>query len=228
MKKGKRTMVEKTAIDLVTKDVPAHVLKGTGLGNEEVGKDHLQTPRVKLLQQLSNEVDPNHSELIEGCTPGDFINTVTKESYGTELYVLNVKFTEDFVVWKKREIGGGLVGNFKSLAEATDHLTNQDLDVEQHDIIQTQSHLLMRKDPETGSTGIPFIMDFASSKLRVSRSWNSQIQTKGGDRFASLWKMKSVQTANKAGQKFMNLGVEFEGWTTEDDYKKARMLFESL
>ena len=40
--------------------------------------------------------------------------------------------------------------------------------------------------------------------------------------------MKSVQTANKAGQKFMNLGVEFEGWTTEDDYKKARMLFESL
>ena len=221
-------MVEKTAIDLVTKDVPAHVLKGTGLGNEEVGKDHLQTPRVKLLQQLSNEVDPNHSELIEGCTPGDLINTVTKESYGTELYVLNVKFTEDFVVWKKREIGGGLVGNFKSLAEATDHLTSQDLDVEQHDIIQTQSHLLMRKDPETGSTGIPFIMDFASSKLRVSRSWNSQIQTKGGDRFASLWKMKSVQTANKAGQKFMNLGVEFEGWTTEDDYKKARMLFESL
>ena len=221
-------MVEKTAIDLVTKDVPAHVLKGTGLGNEEVGKDHLQTPRVKLLQQLSNEVDINHSEHIEGCTPGDFINTVTKESYGTELYVLNVKFTEDFVVWKKREIGGGLVGNFKSLAEATDHLTSQDLDVEQHDIIQTQSHLLMRKDPDTGSTGIPFIMDFASSKLRVSRSWNSQIQTKGGDRFASLWKMKSVQTANKAGQKFMNLGVEFEGWTTEDDYKKAKMLFESL
>lgn len=221
-------MVETTTIDLVSKDVPAHVIKGTGLGNEEVGKDHLQTPRVKLLQQLSNEVDKNHSEYLEEAIPGDFINSVTKENYGTELYVLNIKFTEDFVVWKKREIGGGLVGNFKSLAEATDYLNDQSLDIDQHDIIQTQSHLLMRKDPKTGSLGIPFIMDFASSKLRVSRSWNSQIQTKGGDRFASLWKMKSVQTANKAGQKFMNLGVEFEGWTTEEDYIEAKKLYEAL
>mgnify|MGYP003648139995 CR=1 FL=1 len=221
-------MVETTTIDLVSKDVPAHVIKGTGLGNEEVGKDHLQTPRVKLLQQLSNEVDKNHSEYLEEAIPGDFINSVTKENYGTELYILNVKFTEDFVVWKKREIGGGLIGNFKSLAEATDYLNDQSLDIDQHDIIQTQSHLLMRKDPETGSLGIPFIMDFASSKLRVSRSWNSQIQTKGGDRFASLWKMKSVQTANKAGQKFMNLGVEFEGWTTEEDYIEAKKLYEAL
>ena len=221
-------MVETTTIDLVSKDVPAHVLKGTGLGNEEVGKDHLQTPRVKLIQTMSNEVDKNHSEYIEKLAPGDFLNSVTKENYGTEMYVLNVKFTEDFVVWKKREIGGGLVGNFKSLAEATDYLTSNDLDVDQHDVIQTQSHLLIQKNSESGELGIPFIMDFASSKLRVSRSWNSQIQTKGGDRFASLWKMKSVQTANKAGQKFMNLTVDFEGWATEDDYLEAKQLYESL
>jgi len=223
-------MVETTSttIDLVSKDVPAHVLKGTGLGNEEVGKDHLQTPRVKLIQTMSNEVDKNHSEYVEKLAPGDFLNSVTKENYGTEMYVLNVKFTEDFVVWKKREIGGGLVGNFKSLAEATDYLTSNDLDVDQHDVIQTQSHLLIRKSAETGELGIPFIMDFASSKLRVSRSWNSQIQTKGGDRFASLWKIRSVQTANKVGQKFMNLTVDFEGWATEDDYLEAKQLYESL
>tara|TARA_Y100000310_G_scaffold138725_1_gene137765 strand:+ start:351 stop:1019 length:669 start_codon:yes stop_codon:yes gene_type:complete len=222
-------MVEtSTTIDLVSKDVPAHVLKGTGLGNEEVGKDHLQTPRVKLIQTMSNEVDKNHSEYIEKLAPGDFLNSVTKENYGTEMYVLNVKFTEDFVIWKKREIGGGLVGNFKSLAEATDYLNAQDLDVDQHDVIQTQSHLLIEKNAESGNLGIPFIMDFASSKLRVSRSWNSQIQTKGGDRFASLWKMKSVQTANKVGQKFMNLTVDFEGWATEDDYLEAKQLYESL
>ena len=223
-------MVESTGtnVQLVSKDVPAHVVKGTGLGNEEVGKEHLQTPRVKLIQTMSNEVDKNHSEYIENLSPGDFLNSVTKENYGTEMYVLNVKFTEDFVVWKKREIGGGLLGNFKSLAEATDYLNSNDLDVDQHDIIQTQSHLLMQKDPSTGELGIPFIMDFASSKLRVSRSWNSQIQTKGGDRFASLWKMKSVQTANKVGQKFMNLTVEFEGWATEDDYLEAKKLYESL
>ena len=40
--------------------------------------------------------------------------------------------------------------------------------------------------------------------------------------------MKSVQTANKVGQKFMNLTVEFEGWATEDDYLEAKQLYESL
>ena len=75
-------MVETTSttIDLVSKDVPADVLKGTGLGNEEVGNDHLQTPRVKLIQTMSNEVDKNHSEYIEKLAPGDFLNSVTKEN----------------------------------------------------------------------------------------------------------------------------------------------------
>ena len=38
-------MVESTGtnVQLVSKDVPAHVVKGTGLGNEEVNKEHLQT-----------------------------------------------------------------------------------------------------------------------------------------------------------------------------------------
>ena len=51
-------MVESTGtnVQLVSKDVPAHVVKGTGLGNEEVNKEHLQTPRVKLIQTMSKKV----------------------------------------------------------------------------------------------------------------------------------------------------------------------------
>ena len=33
-------------------------------------------------------------------------------------------------------------------------------------------------------------MDFASSKLRVSREWNTQIGQLGGDRFSALWKLE--------------------------------------
>ena len=39
---------------------------------------------------------------------------------------------------------------------------------------------------------------------------------------------QSGSTANKVGQKFMNLTVEFEGWATEDDYLEAKKLYESL
>ena len=117
--------MENQEIALVSDKVPAHVKNSAGLGNEEVSTEHLQTPRVKLLQQLNNEVDENHSEYIDGAKPGHFINNVTKENYGTDLFVLNVRFTEDFVVWKKREFGGGLIGTFDSLQQATDFMTEQ-------------------------------------------------------------------------------------------------------
>ena len=221
--------MSENAISLVSKNMPAHVKEATGLGNENVGAEHLQTPRVKLLQQMNSEVDPNSPAYIEGSKPGDFIDSVTNENYGTELYVINVHFKEDFVLWKKREAGGGLVGTFSTRQEALDYLANDGLKEEDHEIIQTQSHLLLRKDPETGELiKTPFLMDFASSKLRVSREWNTQINQLGGDRFSALWKLSSIQTQNRASQKFYNLTAENQGWVTEEDYEYAKEGYEKL
>ena len=215
-------------IALVSDKVPAHVEAAAGLGNENVTADHLQTPRVKQLQQLSNEVDENHSEYIEGSKPGDFINTITRENYGREIYVMNVKFTEEFVAWKKREKGGGLAGTYATEKDAIDSLVAQKENPEDYDITQTQSHLLIKKDAVTGALDTPFIFDCASSKLRVSREWNTQIARLGGDRFSSLWKMSSAQTQNRAAQKFYNIAVENVGWVTDEDYESAKKVFESV
>ena len=48
----------------------------------------------------------------------------------------------------------------------------------------------------------------------------------GGDRFASLWKLASVSTANKAGQKFMNISVSNVGWLKESAYEVAKSFYE--
>ena len=214
-------------ISIVTSTMPAHVKEGNNLGNENINSDHLSTPRLKQLQQLSNEVDENHSEYIEGAKVGDFINTVTKESYGKELYVVNVHFREEYVVWVKREKGGGLVGTFPTQAEAIKYLEDGGNKVEDHEITQTQTHTLLKIDEATGEVSeIPFLFDCASSKLRVSREWNTQIMKLGGDRFASLWKLASVQTANKAGQKFMNISVSNVGWLKESAYNVAKGFYE--
>jgi len=216
-------------VALTASGMPDHVKKGAGLGNELITPAHLQTPRVKQLQQLSNEVDENHSEYIEGAKPGDFINTVTRENYGKDIYVVNVRFTEEYVVWKKREKGGGLVGSFETQAEALRSLENQGLNVDDYEITQTQSHLLLRKDADSGElSGTPFIFDCTSSKLRVSREWNTQIAQLGGDRFSALWKMTSAQTANRAGQKFYNIAVSNQGWVTDEDYAFAKGVFQAV
>ena len=214
-------------ISIVTSTMPAHVKKGENLGNENINSDHLSTPRLKQLQQLSNEVDENHSEYINGAKVGDFINTVTKETYGKELFVVNVHFREEYVVWVKREKGGGLVGTFPTKQEAIKHLEDAGNKVEDHEITQTQTHTLLKVDEKTGDISeIPFLFDCSSSKLRVSREWNTQIMKLGGDRFASLWKLASVQTANKAGQKFMNIAVSNVGWLKEDTYNVAKGFYD--
>ena len=68
--------MSETAISLVSNKVPAHVKEASGLGNENVTAEHLQTPRVKLLQQMNSEVDPNHDAYIDGAKPGDFVTAL--------------------------------------------------------------------------------------------------------------------------------------------------------
>ena len=178
---------------------------------------------------MSSEVDKHNDSYIEGAEPGCLLNTVSNEIYGTEILVINVHFTEDFVIWRKRDKGGGLVGTVRTAKEASDYIGTLDGSPEDYEVIQTQSHLLLRKNPETGALDVsPFLMDFASSKLRVSREWNTQIQQLGGDRFSSLWRVSSVATQNRANQKFHNLSVKNQGWVLDEDYAKAKAIYESV
>lgn len=214
-------------ISVVTSKVPAHVKEGSKLGNENVSSEHISVPRVKLLQKMNNEVDPNHSEYIDGAKEGDFINTVTGENYGSSMYVVNVFFKEEYVVWRKREEGGGLVGNFTTRTEAEQYLEDNALELDKHDITQTQIHTLLRLDDATQKVSdIPFLFDCASSKLKVSREWNTKIIKQGGDRFAYLWKMSSVPQSNAKGS-WVNIDIEGVDWLKDDIYEGVKTFYET-
>jgi len=214
-----------TAIALTSSNVPSHVTEGAGLGNENVGQN-VTIPRIKLLQKMSDEVDKYSEKYIEGAEPGHFFNSLTGQNYGLELYVINLKFDNDFVVWRKREAGGGILGSYKTFADANSAISAQEKPKD-YDIVDTHSHVLLIKNPETGELEkTPAVMDFASSKMRISRTWNSMIGIKGGNRFSGLWKLKSVSVTNKTGAQFMNLENEFVGWVTDEDYQYAKSLYE--
>lgn len=207
--------------------LPAHLkaVEGVGRGNENVGTN-VAIPRIKLLQKMSNEVDKHHANYVEGCEPGHFINTLTGHNYGSSVYAISLTFKTEFVVWRQLEAGGGYLGAFPSQQEAQDIVNEQDKPSE-YDINETHAHVILLKNPTTGELDrTPCIMDFASSKLRVSKNWNSQIGMRGGDRFAGLWQVSGVSTENKMGKAFMNCEVSWVGWAMEGDYKAAEALYE--
>ena len=207
-------------------NVPAHAA-AAGRGNEEVGVDNLAIPRLKLLQKMNDEVDENHPNHVPGAKAGMFMNSLTKELYEDGVYVINVKFTESYSVWKKRELGGGFAGVRDTLAEAQAIIDEQSNPAE-YSISHSHDHLLLIKDATTGEVSKPIIMGFASSKLSVSKRWNSVISMKGGDRFSGLWKLKPVSQTNRANQPFFNLEPEFVGWCMDEDYKAAEAVYESF
>ena len=223
------TAVSKAPSMVASNDaLPAHlqlVENGIGRGNENVGAN-VAIPRIKLLQKMSNEVDKHHANYVAGCEPGHFVNTLTGQNYGSEIYAISLTFKTEFVVWRQLEAGGGYLGAFPSQAAAQAKVDEQDKPVD-YDINETHAHVILLKNPETGALDrTPCIMDFASSKLRVSKNWNSQIGMQGGDRFAGLWKVAGVSTENKMGKAFMNLDVSWVGWAMEGDYKSAETLYE--
>lgn len=216
-----------TALAIADDQLPAHLKKaeGVGRGNENVGQN-VAIPRVKLLQKMSDEVDKHHANYVKGAEAGHFLNTLTGTNYGEELYAISITFKTEYVVWRKREAGGGLVGAFSSMPDAQNAVSEQEKP-QDYDITETHTHVLLLKDPETGALEpTPVIMDFTSSKLRISRNWNSQIGMKGGDRFAGLWRIKSVAVENRMGNAFMNLDVDFVGWAHKEDYEVAEALYE--
>ena len=214
------------ALALADDKVPAYINQSGSRGNENVG-DQLAIPRIKQLQKMSDEVDKHHLKFIKGAEAGMFMNSLSGELMGDEIYVISINFVTDYVIWRTREAGGGYVGKASSMGEATALVAAQEDAPEKFQISETHSHLVVTKDPKTGETSMPALFDFANSKLSVSKNWNTQIGMKGGDRFAGLWKLSTVSVENRAGATYLNVKIDWQGWVQEADYKAAEALYEA-
>ncbi len=200
-----------------------------GQGSENVTMDDLATPRIKLIQSISNEVQPGHPDQIEGATPGMFFNSVTKELMSS-IYVINLSFKRSVVVWKKRKLGGGMFGTFETVEEAEAALQEAGEPAENFDISVNPSHLVMPIDPESGEPQRPAIMDFPGVKAKKSKQWNSMIadaEQAGQPRFSIVWCVSAVGESNSEGN-YMNVVIEKAVEAPDAIYDEAVKAYEAF
>lgn len=210
-------------------ELPAHLAKMGGLGNDNVGAGDVAMPRINLLQQLSPQVNKNKAEFVEGAEPGQLFNTVTNE-FVDKLLVINLYYDKGYVVFRKRAFGGkDFQGNHDTEAATIAHLTEQGKDPAQYDISETANHHLLLLD-EKGTPISPAITSMSSSKLRVSRQWNTELQLltqrHGAPRFGSIWEVSSKAESNAKGDTYYNLAVNQVGWANEALTERARVEYE--
>jgi len=184
---------------------------GQGIGN--IKQDDLALPFLKVLGQLSPEVNKRDAKYAEGAEPGMIINTVTNELYdGTKgIEVLPVYYKRQQIEWQDR---GESKGAPVHIYDAGDDIPKTTRDKSFKDRLangnyleNTVSHfvVLLGKTPTTA------LISMKATQLKISRKWNSmmmgiKMQGKNGlftpPTYSHIYKLKTVQQSNDKGTWF--------------------------
>jgi hypothetical protein len=165
-------------------------------GAENMSQDDMALPFLKVLGQLSPEVNKVHAKYIEGAEPGMILNTVSGQCYdgAKGVDVLPVHYKRQLVEWQDR---GNSTG-----APVAIHGAESDIMIE-----NTANHfvILLGDSPTTA------LISMKATQLKISRKWNSmmmgiKLQGKNGlftpPTFSHIYKLKTVQMSNDKGTWF--------------------------
>jgi hypothetical protein len=183
-----------------------------GLG--KIGQEDLALPFLKILGQLSPEVNKRDGKYVEGAEPGMIYNSVSGDLYdGVKgIEVIPCFYKLEYIEWKDRGDGPGapvaiydsssdIMSKTKADANYKDRLPNGNY------IEKTASHFVII----TGDSPATALISMKSTQLKISRKWNSMmsgIKLKGKNglytpaSFSHIYKLKTTQMSNDKGTWF--------------------------
>ena len=183
-----------------------------GLG--KIGQEDLALPFLKILGQLSPEVNKRDGKYVEGAEPGMIYNSVSGDLYAgvKGIDVIPCFYKLEYIEWKDRGDGPGapvaiydsssdIMSKTKADANYKDRLPNGNY------IEKTASHFVII----TGDSPATALISMKSTQLKISRKWNSMmsgIKLKGKNglytpaSFSHIYKLKTTQMSNDKGTWF--------------------------
>jgi len=229
-------VTEKKSAGLPSNIFEEDAAKGLGA----IGQEDLALPFLKILGQLSPEVNKRDGKYVEGAEPGMIFNSVTGDLYdGVKgIDVIPCFYKLEYIEWKDRGDGPGapvaiydsssdIMSKTKADANYKDRLPNGNY------IEKTASHFVII----TGDSPATALISMKSTQLKISRKWNSMmsgIKLKGKNglytpaSFSHIYKLKTTQMSNDKGTWF--------GWevskvgpiTDASVYQQAKSFSESI
>jgi len=218
--------VKEEAFELVTNEIPDFLKKGNR-GAENVGTDDMIIPRIELIQALSPVRKKSDPAYIEGAEEGMLYNNVTRALYGTEVTVVPVYYTKQFLVWKDRKAGGGGSNGFRG-AFASKELADRaiaELGEEALEVSDTAQHFVLVRN---GDDWQEAVISMAKSKVKVSKRWNSLMRLSNTDSFSRAYKLSATTETNARNESYFNFNVSALGFVSKDMYERAEKLYETI
>jgi hypothetical protein len=223
---AKNQVAVKEEFELVTNEIPDFLKQGNR-GAENVGTDDMIIPRIELIQALSPVRKKSDPAYIDGAEEGMLYNNVTRTLYGTEVTVVPVYYTKQFLVWKDRKAGGGGSNGFRG-AFATKELADRaiaDLAEEALEVSDTAQHFVLVRN---GDDWQEAVISMAKSKIKVSKRWNSLMRLTNTDSFSRAYKLSATTETNARNESYFNFNVAALGFVNKDLYERAEKLYETI
>ena len=143
-------------------------------GSQNITQEDLALPFLKVLGQLSPEVNKKDSKYTAGAEPGKIYNTVTTELYN-EIDVLPVFYKRQYVEWQDRGTSMGAPVaihevNSEVINQSTRDKMNKDRLPNGNYLENTANHFVVLLSGSTPSTAL---ISMKATQLKISRKWNS-------------------------------------------------------
>ena len=202
-------------------------MKKGNRGAENVGSDDVIIPRIELIQALSPVRKKSDPAYIEGAEEGMLYNNVTRTLYGTEVTVVPVYYTKQFLVWKDRKAGGGGSNGFRG-AFASKELADRaiaELAEEALEVSDTAQHFVLVRN---GDDWQEAVISMAKSKVKVSKRWNSLMRLSNTDSFSRAYKLSATTETNARNESYFNFNVAALGFVNKELYERAEKLYETI
>ena len=181
------------------------------MGAQNISQEDLALPFLKILGQLSPEVNKRDGKYVEGAEPGKIINTVTNALYDS-IQVVPCHYKRQYIEWQDRgqssgapvaihEADSDIISQTTRGKDYKDRLPNGNY------LENTANHfvILMGSSPQTA------LISMKATQLKVSRKWNSmmmgiKMQGKNGlftpPTYSHIYSLKTVQMSNDKGSWF--------------------------
>ena len=186
------------------------------MGAQNISQEDLALPFLKILGQLSPEVNKRDGKYVEGAEPGKIINTVTNELYDS-IFVVPCHYKRQYIEWQDRGQSTGAPvaihdADSDIISQTTRDKSYKDRLPNGNYLDNTANHFVL----QLGDTPQSALISMKSTQLKVSRKWNSmmmglKMQGKNGlftpPTYSHIYKLKTVQMSNDKGTWF--------GWDVE-------------
>jgi len=186
-----------------------------GMGLDQVRTEDMSIPFLRVLAQLSPQVNKRDGAYVQGAEAGMIYDTVANEVFNGEegLEVVPCYYSRRYVEWKPREKGGGYVNSYN----ADDPIVNTTYrDDRGNDVLpngnlltNTAQFFVLRMD----ASGIPqrCLLTMTSTQLKKARKWLTQMQSrtamgKNGlftmPMMSQTYRLRTVEERNDKGSWF--------------------------